>query len=127
MFKNALKMKIKHNMALGGLIFLFAVMAPAWAGPGHDHDHDEHSHDNISSEQAKSKAISKIKHLAESGKIDASWASVSPSQVEQKSFSKGSEWVVSFKNNKVADKEKQTLYVFYTLDGHYLATNYSGQ
>ena len=93
------------------------------AGPGHDHSH---SHGPVSSEEASKKALKKLKQLVSAGKIDSSWGSVSPTSVEQKTYSKGPEWVVTFKNNQVSDASKQTLYLFYTLDGRYLAANYTG-
>ena len=45
----------------------------------------------------------------------------------QKTFSNEVEWVVTFKNDKVSDATKQTLYLFFTLDGSYIATNFTGQ
>ncbi|MDH5377166.1 MAG: DUF6488 family protein, partial [Gammaproteobacteria bacterium] len=60
------------------------------------------------------------------GKIEESWAGTKPATVEKKTFSQGPEWVVSFSNKKVADASKQTLYMFYSLDGHYIAANYTG-
>lgn len=101
--------------------------APVIAGPGHDHDQDGgHSHGPISSDDAISKASKKVAQLAESGKIESTWAQVKATGAEQKTFSKGPEWVVSFKNDKASDTSKQMLYLFFSLDGHYIAANYTG-
>lgn len=96
---------------------------PVHAGPGHDHGH---SHDPMTIDAAKSKAAHKVLELVQRGKIDKSWAEIKPSSAEQKVFSKGPEWVVTFTNAAVSDPGKQTLYIFYSLDGHYLAANYTG-
>lgn len=45
---------------------------------------------------------------------------------EQKEFVGRLEWVIIFKNDSIADPEKQTLYVSHTLDGAYIAVNYTG-
>ena len=108
------------------LVVCMAFLAsPLMAGPGHGHE-EGHDHGPISSDQAGAKAIKKVSQLVKKGKIDASWQGVNPSSIEKKTFSKEPEWVIVFKNDKVNDPSKQTLYLFYTLDGHYLAANYSG-
>ena len=50
-----------------------------------------------------------------------------PAKAEKKTFAKGPEWVVSFNNDKIKNKTKQTLYIFYSLNGHYIAANYTGK
>ena len=39
----------------------------------------------------------------------------------------GKEWVVEFANGTAPDKTKQTPYLFYTLDGYYVAANFTGK
>lgn len=85
-----------------------------------------HAHDTISSDDAVTKATQKVKQLAESGKIEPSWTNATHASVEKKTYAKGPEWVVTFTNTQVADASKQTLYVFFSLDGHYIAANFSG-
>jgi hypothetical protein len=96
-----------------------SLIAPALAGPGH-------SHDPITKEQAAAKAAKKRDQLVKAGKLDKSWGGVAVSGVEQKTYAKGPEWVVTFRND-AADPAKRTLYIFYALDGHYLATNFTGK
>ena len=98
--------------------------APVMAGPGHGHGH---SHGAVSKELASEKAMQKLAQLVHSGKIDASWSAIKPVSVEQKIYANGPEWVVSFKNDKLSDASKQVLYLFYSLDGHYIAANYTGE
>lgn len=96
------------------------------AGSGHDHGGGGHAHSMVSSELAMEMATQKVQQLVSAGKLDATWSAVTASGAEQKAFAKGPEWVVTFKNDKVADATKQTLYVFMSLDGHYIAANYTG-
>ncbi|MDH5426304.1 MAG: DUF6488 family protein, partial [Gammaproteobacteria bacterium] len=88
-----------------------------------------HSHSSalVSEEQVKTKAARTMQNLAGRGVINESWTSAKLLKAEKKSFSKGTEWVVSFNNERVEDKAKQTLYIFYSLDGHYIAANYTGK
>ena len=111
------------------LLFLSALLfgMPIIAGGDHEHDSDGgHSRGPISSDQVIDRALKKMKHMADAEKIDASWSGVEAVGAEQKTFSKGPEWVVTFKNDKVSDTAKQTLYIFFSLDGHYIAANYTG-
>jgi len=112
------------------LLTLFIILTGfsvnyAFAGPGHDHDHG-HAHGPISSEDAIKRASKKILNLVKKGKIHESWSKVKSANALKKTFSKGPEWVVTFKNDKVSDASKQTLYFFYSLDGHYIAANFTG-
>lgn len=110
---------------------LFAAIgfgSPVFAGAGHSHDKDGgHSHGPISAETAKARATKTMLNLAKRGVIDKSWISMTATKAEKKTYAKGPEWVISFVNNKIKDKSKQTLYIFYTLNGNYIAANYTGQ
>lgn len=103
------------------------IGASLMAGPGHEHDSSGgHMHGPISSDSAVSKALKKVSQMVGEGKIDASWSGIKAANVEQKTYSKGPEWVITFKNGKIKDSSKQTLYLFFSLDGHYIAANYTG-
>lgn len=106
------------------LCALGLVTAPAFSGPGHEHSHD---HGPISEEAVKQKATKQIAALVKKGKVDKSWSEIKPEKAYQKTFKKGPEWVVEFTNSAAPDKAKQTLYLFYTLDGHYMAANFTGK
>lgn len=83
-------------------------------------------HDPLTKAGAIKKASTKLAGLIKKGKLDQSWSEIKVKNVEKKTFSKGPEWVVSFYNGKVTDKSRQTLYMFYDMDGHYLAANFTG-
>ena len=68
-----------------------------------------------------------VNRLAKTGKIDASWSGIQADGAEQKTYAKNTEWVVTFKNAKLKDSAKQRLYLFFSLDGHYIAANYTGK
>ena len=106
------------------LCALSLVTAPAFSGPGHEHSH---SQGPISAEVAKQEATKQVADLVSKGKVDKSWSAIKPTKAYQKTFEKGPEWVVEFANSAAPDKAKQTLYLFYTLDGHYMAANFTGK
>lgn len=65
--------------------------------------------------------------LVKTGKIDASWTAVKHDKMEAVQGKKGKEWKVSFKDPAAKDKSKETLYVFFTVTGNFIAANYTGQ
>ncbi|MGE4499080.1 MAG: DUF6488 family protein [Hydrogenovibrio sp.] len=114
------------------LITLFSlfISTNVSAGTGHSHGPDgSHQYPAKSVEKAVvlEKAGKKVNQLATAGKIDASWQGIKASKSEQKLFGHEKEWVITFNNPAVTDKNKQNLYLFYTLDGLYIAANYSGK
>lgn len=116
---------MRKAMIVVTLCTLSLAATPVFSGPGAPGH--EHSHGPISAEAAQEKATKQVADLVTKGKLDPSWNNIKPSKAEQKTFAKGAEWVVEFVNSAAADKTKQTLYVFYTLDGHYLAANFTGK
>jgi len=124
---------MKNLTSLYMLLAAFVITAPVYAGVGHSHDKDGghsnygHAHAPIDEARARSKAAKTMHNLAERGVIDKSWISIQPDKAEKKTFAKGDEWVVSFKNGNMKDKSKQTLYIFFSLDGKYIAANYTGK
>lgn len=124
---------MKNLTTISIFLVAFVLSAPVHAGAGHAHDKDGghsnhgHSHGPINAEKAKAKANRTILSMAKRGVIDKTWTSTKPVKAEKKTFAKGEEWVVSFKNVNIKDKLKQTLYIFFSLDGHYIAANYTGK
>lgn len=119
---------MKHLTIISLLLAVLGFTTPAYAGLGHSHDKDGgHSHGPVTESTAIARATKTMQNLVERGIIDKSWESVKAAKAEKKSFAKGPEWVISFTNNKIKDATKQTLYIFYTLNGQYIAANYSGK
>ena len=110
-----------QTVILSLTLFLFPLST--FAGSGRDHGH---SHAPATQSQAETVASEIVMQLAEKSKIDASWKSVKIEKSLKKKFGDNLEWVVSFKNEKITDPDKKTLYIFLTLGGEYIAANYTG-
>ena len=110
--------KLMFALLTSGLL----ATAPALAGPG-----EGHSHGPISKEQAVNKAEKRLISLVSKGKVDKSWQGKKAAGAQKKTYDGKEEWVVTFNNPALSDKSKQTLYMFFKLDGHYLATNSTGK
>lgn len=65
--------------------------------------------------------------LVKAGKLDPSWQAVKPGKAELVDGKKGKEWKVTFKNPALADAAKQTLYIFFSAPGNFIAANHTGQ
>ena len=116
-----------RNISTALVLSALLLGSPAYAGTGHEHGPGgSHTHGPISMAGALKKAEGQVKSLIERGKLDKSWSGIKAAEATQKDFGKGQEWVVTFKNEK-AEAGKQTLYVFYTLTGNYLASNFTGK
>ena len=115
------KQLITLIMAAASLLFI----TPAISGSGHSHD-GSHSHGPVSGEDATKMAATRLNNLVKAGKIPGSWSGLNAISTVKKEYSNGPEWVITFKNTKVNDVKKQTLYMFFTLDGQYIAANFTG-
>ena len=110
-------------LLLGFVLGLISL--PTIAGSGHNHGHG-HSHAEINQATAKVKAIEIVASFIKNNKLDKTWKSIKGSSANKKVFKGQPEWVVIFINKKITDVKKQTLYVFLTLNGEYVAANHSG-
>ena len=72
-------------------------------------------------------ALQRKDALIKSGKLDTSWRTVKPASIEAVDGKKGQEWKVTFKDAAAKDKSKETLYMFFTLPGNFIAANFTGQ
>lgn len=110
------------------LVVLFSLSTSlVFAGPGSgDHSHGHAPSEPISKIKAGEKAAEFVKNFSKKGKLEKSWAMLQAASIEQKTFKKGPEWVVTFNNPKVENKDKQTLYVFLSLSGKFLGANFTG-
>ena len=116
---------LSMTLIFASMFFLSPLMAGTNHNHGHDHGHS-HAEKPINLETAKQKARNIVSSLIEKNKIDQSWATIVADSAEKKSFDARIEWVVTFSNDKITDINKQKLYVFLTLNGEYIAANYTG-
>ncbi|MCF6254256.1 MAG: DUF6488 family protein [Thiomicrorhabdus sp.] len=125
-----MKTTLKTSLATAFVCASFFFSPPMMAGANHDHGHDDHGHSHapeaINQETAKQKAKDIVRSLIEKNKVNQSWASITAHSAEKKPFNDRTEWVVIFNNNKITDADKQTLYIFLTLNGDYIAANHTG-
>jgi hypothetical protein len=64
--------------------------------------------------------------LVKAGKLDKNWQALAVDKVEQVDGKKGKEWKVTFKDPAAKDKSRETLYMFFTLPGNFIAANFTG-
>lgn len=88
-----------------------------------------HFHGNTAatSETVANCALQRMETLIEKGKIAKSWQSITQDKIEQVDGKKGKEWLVTFQNPNAKDKAKQTLYMFFTATGNFIAANFTGK
>ncbi|MGV6851980.1 MAG: DUF6488 family protein [bacterium] len=81
----------------------------------------------VTQEVAEQNAMNKVADLIRKGKLEESWASVEVDAAEIKPFNGKNEWLVTFVNPQASDATKQKLFVFLTMNGEYIAANFSGK
>ncbi|MDO9196120.1 DUF6488 family protein [Rhodoferax sp.] len=65
--------------------------------------------------------------LVAKGKLDASWKAVRLDKAETVEGKNMKEWKFTFENPAEKEATKQTLYMFYTLTGNFIAANFTGK
>jgi hypothetical protein len=109
------------------LVFsVFTPLTPSVLAHGTDHGPTAPTAEPISEKKAAELATNIVESIIQKGKIAKSWIKIKPAETVKKLFTNRQEWVVAFKNPVVEDKSKQTLYVFLSLTGEYLAANFTG-
>ncbi len=109
-----------RNLFVAAVLGLTIFSTAAFSGSGH-------SHAPVTKEAVAEMAAKKRDQLVSTEKLDKNWSGVAVSSIEQKTFAKGPEWVITFRNDAIADPTKRTLYMFYALDGHFMAANFTGK
>lgn len=98
---------------------------PVWADAGgscHFHGTKPATPETVTGCATQRKAL-----LIKQSKLDASWEKATATAPQQVDGKKGKEWRLTFQNPAAADKSKQTLYMFFTLPGNFIAANFTGQ
>ncbi len=113
------------TLLLGFVLGLLPITA--MAGSGHDHGHGHgHSPAPVTQETAKENAAQIVSALVTRDKLENSWLLITAASIEKITVKGTPEWLVIFVNSNIADTEKQTLYVYLTLGGEYIAANFTG-
>lgn len=116
---------MKKLFAALGAASGFAFSMPAFAG-GAEECHF-HGNKEASQETVTGCALKRQQALVASGKIDKSWQAIRPTALDQVDGQRGKEWKVMFKNPAAADKSKESLYMFFTAQGNFIAANFTGK
>ncbi len=116
---------MKNSIFTASLIATLAFSPAAYAGGGGDC----HFHGNAPAKESIVTGCANQQKdvLVGKGKIDASWKSVKLQKAETVEGKSKKEWKMSFNNPAEKDTSKQTLYMFYTLSGNFIAANFTGQ
>jgi len=116
---------MKHIIIAIASVAALSMSAPVFASEGSGC----HFHGKKPAAEATvvSCAVQRKDALTSSGKIDAAWKTVKQDKIEQVDGKKGKEWKVSFKDLAARDKAKETLYMFFTLPGNFIAANFTAQ
>lgn len=116
---------MENSLRTATLSFLLFASSVAIAGG----DGDCHFHGRAPAKEAVvvDCANGKVKALVGSGKIENSWSAVKLDKAETVDGKNTKEWKLAFKNPAAKDTSKQTLYLFYSLTGNFIAANFTGQ
>ena len=111
------------------LIAALLASTSLYAGSGHSHAEHGHSHDQkvVSEDNIKDIAKQKVNSLVKQKKIAKSWVNSPVDKMELAKVNYKKDWVVSFKNTKIAKENRQTLYVFVNRNGMVKGANYTGK
>lgn len=105
------------------LMTLFLTLSPLVAQA---HGDGGHGGPALTQSEATEFAENRVAMLVSKGKIDKSWDPVKAASAEQKSNGYRTEWVVTFKNSNVSEA-KSTLYIFLSVQGEFIAANFTGK
>jgi|TARA_R110002110_G_C13470277_1_gene720493 hypothetical protein len=112
---------LKINSFLSTPIFIFSLI---FCSLSHAH---EGSHEHVLDKNAViTKAQEMISTAIEKKKIDPSWGDAKLEEVKTITIKSTDEWFLKFTNPKI-NPPKRHLYLFFTLDGKFLAMNYTGK
>ena len=116
---------MKYALSTAVILAVISMGQPAMASEGGSC----HFHGNKPAAEATvlGCAQQRKEALVKAGKIEASWQAVKHDKVEAVDGKKGKEWKVTFKDPAAKDKSKETLYIFFTAPGNFIAANFTGQ
>lgn len=115
---------MKNFISLAALAGTLFVVPTAFAGAGGSC----HFHGNAPVKESVlvGCAADNKDALVGKGKLNPSWKGVKLDKAETVEGKRTKEWRFTFKNPAEPDASKQTLYMFYTLTGSFIAANFTG-
>ena len=123
--KHIISSMASNAASLVGLVAALGATPAAFAGG----DSDCHFHGAKPATEATvlGCAAQRKESLVGSGKIDKAWQAIKHDKAEMVDGKKSKEWKVTFKDAAAKDKSRETLYMFFTLPGNFIAANFAGQ
>lgn len=116
---------MKRIFSIASLVAAFAATPSAFASEGGSCHF--HGYRPATEAVVLGCAVQRKDALIASGKLDKSWQAVKHDKAEMAEGAKGKEWKVTFKDTAAQDKAKETLYLFFTLPGNFIAANFTGK
>jgi len=116
---------MKKFFSIAALVITFSFASAAYAGG----DASCHFHGNTPAKEAVvvGCATEYKNDLTKKGKLDPSWKGIKLDKAEALEGKKMKEWKLTFKNVAEKDANKQTLFMFYALNGNFIAANFTGK
>ncbi len=114
------------TMVLSSLA-VFSIVSPSQALADGGSDCHFHGSKTASEETVLTCAAKRKEKLISKGKIDGTWKDIKHEKIEQVDGKKGKEWLVTFKDPAAKEKMKETLYMFFTPIGNFIAANFTGK
>jgi Family of unknown function (DUF6488) len=114
----------RHGLSAAMLVLLAATPAVFADEGGKCHFHGNRA---ANEETVVKCAMQRKDTLVSSGKLDKAWQPVKHERIELVDGKKGKEWKVSFKDPAAKDRGKETLFMFFTPPGNFIAANFTGQ
>lgn len=82
----------------------------------------------IDEAKAKARALEEVERLVTAKKIDESWKKAGKlSEIKKKGEGDNWEWLITFDNAGVKEKDKKRLFVFLKQSGEFVAANFTGK
>lgn len=116
---------MKNIISLASLAAALSFAPAAFAGGGGSC----HFHGNSPAKETVVVGCAKeqLAELVAKAKVESSWKSANLDKAETVQGKSMKEWKLTFKNPAASDANKKTLYMFYTLQGNFIAANFTGQ
>jgi hypothetical protein len=116
---------MKKTLILAAVLLCGALAVPAAFADAGGRCHF-HGTKSASETVVRDCASQRKEALVKAGKLDKTWQALAVDKIEQVEGKKGKEWKVTFKDVAAKDRSKETLYMFFTLPGNFIAANFTG-
>lgn len=124
----------KIHGAIAAVLMLGASSTSAFAHPPksgekpHTHGPRTGAHPHaLNKDEIIDRAKTERDRLIREQKVDSAWQSAAEPTLEEKVFNGRPEWVVTFRHPAPTDKAKETLNIFLTSTGRFVAANHTGR